>query len=232
MDQGISLDQVQQAIKQLREEGERVSRRNVRAITGGGMSTVHRMMGLVEEQDALQDTFSTKDVSETFLNALRCELSRQVKAATEGLQKQIILLKAREQEAIEALESSESKVALLEKESKDLEELGARERQEADKALAVDRESIRRLEQWTGDYVKERQDFNEALDAVKAENIAYKFQVETLGEALTNTEKSIDRLTLDLSKTQKALAEAEKKAAVAQQKAVDLKDALIRHERA
>jgi chromosome segregation ATPase len=231
MEQGVTLDQVQQAINHLRQQGERVSRRNVRAITGGGMSTVHRLMGLVEEQEVIQGSVSTEGLSEACVKALRLEIGNHVSAATESCQKQIVLLKAREQEVLDALETSEVKAALLDSELTVQKEQNARERQEAEKSLAVALESIRRLEKWVGDYLNERRELNKTIDAVKAENITFKLHVGTLGETLTKAEKSVDRFSLELTKTQRALAEAEKKAAVAQQKANDLKDALARLER-
>lgn len=231
MEQPISLEQVQHAIKQLQEQGERVSRRNVRAITGGGMSTVHRLMGILEEQEALQGSVSTEGISETFGNALRLEIAMHVKVATESHQQQVSLLKAREQEALEALETSETKADLLEKQISSLKELLSKERQEADKSQAVARESIRRLETWVGNSKDELRELNDTIDTVRSENIALKIQVDSLSEAMIKAEKSVDRLALDLGKTQKALAEAEKKAAVSQQKAADLKDVLLRMER-
>lgn len=231
MEQAISLEQVQQAIKQLREQGERVSRRNVRAITGGGMSTVHRLMGMVEEQAAVQGIVSAQGISDAFVNALRLEISAQVKAATENLQQQISLLKAREQEALDALEASESKADLLQKQISSIQELLAKERQDADKDQAVAQESIRRLETWVGLSKDECRELNDTIDNLKSENIALKIQVDSQGEFLVKAEKSADKLAQDLGKTQKALTEAKKKAAVSEQKATDLKNALTRLER-
>lgn len=231
MVQAISLEQVQQAIKQLREQGERVSRRNVRAIIGGGMSTVHRLMGMVEEQESLQGNVSAEGISGTFVNALRLEIANHVKAATESHQLKVSLLKAREQEALEALEASETKVDLLEKEITSLKEQFAKERQDADKSQAVALENIRRLEVWVENSKDENRELNGSIDTVKAENIALKIEVDILSETLAKAESSVERLTADLTKTQKALAVAKKKAAVSQQKAEDLKDALTRMER-
>jgi len=232
MKQSVSLEQVQQAMKQLKEQGERVSRRNVWAMTGGGMSTIHRLMGMVEEQQALQGTVSTEGISEAFVCALRLEIATHVKKATESHQQQISLLKSREQEALDSLEVSETKADLLERELSSLKEQLTRERQEADKSQAVARESIRRLEIWVGNSRDEHRELNGTIDTVRAENIALKIQVDTLSESLTKTERSVDKLTQELNKTQRALAEAEKKAAVSQQKAADLKDILARMERA
>ena len=47
----LTLENVQQAVDQLKKQGKRISRRNVLAITGGGMSTVRRLMIQVEEFD-------------------------------------------------------------------------------------------------------------------------------------------------------------------------------------
>ncbi|SHJ88417.1 hypothetical protein SAMN02745165_03444 [Malonomonas rubra DSM 5091] len=178
MDMGITFEQVKRAMKHLHDLGERVSRRNVRAITGGGMSTVHRLMCLAEEQNALQDGLFANGISETFLNALRTEITTQLKSATENSKKQIDLLKARELEITEALSAAEEKAEALGKEVGQLRETKEKEQREAEKAQAVAEECIRRLGIWIDDYKAERKVLTEALETAQAENVRNKVRIE------------------------------------------------------
>lgn len=184
MQQNVTLESVQKTMKHLQDLGERVSRRNVRAITGGGMSTVHRLMSVVEEQEALQDGLFANGISETFLAALKNEIAQQLKSTTENYQTQIRKLKTREQEIIEALAAVEEKNADIDRELIQLKETSSREQHEAEKAQAVAQESIRRLENWIEDYKTERKELSAALEAARAENISSKRRIENLEKDL------------------------------------------------
>ena len=113
MEQTVTAIKVQEAITQLRHNKERVSRRNVLAITGGGMSTVHRLMSQLEDADALKASAPADGISANLQNAILAEIGSNVLASTAACQEQIQLLQGRESEALDALVEAETKVETL-----------------------------------------------------------------------------------------------------------------------
>ena len=83
MKSSLTLENVQQAIVQLQQKGERISRRNVLAITGGGMSTVHRLMIQVEDIDAQKAMAATTGLSTSLLVAINTEIADKVSQTTQ-----------------------------------------------------------------------------------------------------------------------------------------------------
>lgn len=228
MEQGITFEQVQKAMLHLRDQDERVSRRNVRSITGGGMSTVHKLMRMVEEQESLQNDLFAKEMSDSFLTAFKKEIAVQTKALTEKYEHQVESFQKREQELIEELTDLETKANTFEKKLESLKASTNKDRQQAEKDLAVARESICRLENWVTGYMTERKDIDKVLETVRAENVSRQCNIESLQMTVEKQRSHIDQLTQSLSDSRKELAAAEKKAAVAQQKLADLKDTLAK----
>ena len=171
MDQVVTVERVQNAIKHLQDLGERVSRRNVRAITGGGMSTVHRLMTLVEEEELCRERLASKEISGAFLTALRNEINLQTKMLVESYDQQIQALKTKEQELLEALKEAEGNVEKLDEELDLLKASTSKDRQKTEKDLAVAKESIRRLEAWNSELKAERKETNKTLQDLRADNI-------------------------------------------------------------
>ena len=67
----------------MQKHGERISRRNVLAPTGGGMSTLHKLMSQVEDVEALKASASASVLSESLVNTVLAETGRQVQIARE-----------------------------------------------------------------------------------------------------------------------------------------------------
>ncbi len=199
MDQGITLEQVQKAMTLLREQGERVSRRNVRSITGGGMSTVHRLMSLAEEEDAVLTRLSNKGISETFLSACRSEIALQTKIITENYEQQICALKTQQQELVDALADSEDNAEKLSKELSTLKATTDKEQRKAEKDLAIANESIRRLEIQIDRYITERDNIESLLEDTRADNVSKQCQIKSLKENLADQDKTIAILSSDLN---------------------------------
>jgi chromosome segregation ATPase len=199
MEQGITLEQVQKTMNHLRDQGERISRRNVRAITGGGMTTVHRLMGLVEKEEALKNRLTDKDISDTFITACRSEISLQTKSITEKYEQQIQTLHKHEQELIDALTESETRAESLDNELQILKSSTCRERQAAEKDLAVATESIRRLESWMSDYTSEKKESDGILEEIHKNDTRKQYRIEALEQALASQEKTISTLSNDLN---------------------------------
>jgi hypothetical protein len=79
MEDIVTIEAVKNAIHKLKGEGERVTRRNVLAVTGGSMSTVHRMMGQIEDMEAKTAASTFGGISESLSNDIREEVARNIK---------------------------------------------------------------------------------------------------------------------------------------------------------
>ena len=180
MDQVVTIERVQSAIKQLQDLGERVSRRNVRAITGGGMSTVHRLMTLAEEEELYRKRLVSKEISEAFLNAFKNEISLHTKLLVENYEQQIKAIKTQEQEILDALKEAEGNLEKLDEELSLLKATANRDQQKVEKDLAVAKESILRLEAWHTDLKAERKESRKTLEDLRTDNIKKTQRIETL----------------------------------------------------
>lgn len=187
MEQVVTLAKVQEAIKQLRNNGERVSRRNVRVITGGGMSTVHRLMSQVEEVEAFQAASLDQNISGSLQKAINAEIEMHVKKATEALHVQIRQLKNREDEALEALTRSENRVNGLEGELTELRDTLASERLEAEKRAAVASGKISAMGKELSDRQAEIRALTDALREAQIEQAKAQVRFEQIEKLIENS---------------------------------------------
>lgn len=231
MEQAVNLKKVQTAIDQLRDRGERVSRRNVRAITGGGMSTVHKLMSEAEDYEALRSMAPQRGISETLLKAIQAEIGGQVKIATTALREQVISLQQREAEALEALTEIEAKNETLAADLETVTQQTLQKQQEMVTAKAVAAETICRLEQTVIDLQYERQKLTTTLEEVRISAAQTTLQIEVAEQAAGKAENNVERLERELQRLQKSQSETEKRAAASAQKAADLREALAKAEK-
>lgn len=231
MEQTVDLKKIQNAIEHLRAQGERVSRRNVRSITGGGMSTVHRLMSEVEDFEALQAIAPKDGISEHLHKTILAEIGVQIKQTTEKLHEQIRQLKTREAEALDALAEVEEKNKRLIAELGELTQRVSLLQKSSETAETVTEDIIKRLEQTVTDLNQERQRLNEEKEAVKIKLAKAQLQIETAEKAEKNAEEEVFQQQEKIQKLQQAQIEAEKSSAASVQKATDLREALVKAEK-
>jgi chromosome segregation ATPase len=230
MESTVTLVKVTRAIEHLQQRGERVSRRNVQAITGGGMSTVHKLMSQVEDNNALLVTIPAPGISKALQTAIRTEIATEIQNATEVLNAQIHQLQGREVEAIEALAEAEGKAERLSAELKTLRNQTDLVRQDAEKNQAVSAETIGRLEGIIREFDNERRDLNASLESARIEITKAELKLDLANQITEKAEAVAEQQRAEVIKVRKFLVESEKKAAVAWQKVKDLREALTKAE--
>jgi colicin import membrane protein len=222
MEQTVDLRQVTEAIRQLRDRSERISRRNVQAIVGGSMTTVHRLLDEALSAERAMSTVQTSTLSESLVRAILGDIGGQVQAATEALDLRIRDLTAREQEILSDLEGSEGRVAAL------LEELGttktqlSEERQFAEKASAVSAEQQASLREQLDKLVSENNTLVRTGEAARTETAKAQLQVERADIAAAKAESRVQELETRIAELTDAVRDAQKRAAVAERHAQDL----------
>jgi chromosome segregation ATPase len=231
MEQTVNLKKVQSAILHLRAQGERVSRRNVRSITGGGMSTVHKLMSEVEDFEALQAIAPKDGISELLHNTILAEMGEQIKQATAKLQEQIRQLQTRESEALDALAEVETINERLEAELEETTQQASQLQKSFETAETVAKDTIDRLEQSIIDLHPERQRCNEDKEATKIELVKTQLQIEAAQQTANNAEEKNVQLLDDIQKQKLTQTETEKRAAISAQRATDLREALVKAEK-
>lgn len=231
MEEHVTLEKVQSAIRQLRENGERVSRRNVRDITGGGMSTVHRIMSQIEDQAMLREVLPDEAFSTALRKAIAAEITDHVEKATASFLGQISQLKGREQEALAALTQAEDRVAALGTALDESRDLVRKDRESARIAAVAAQARQSDLEQLLQDCRAEEQCLRSALENARIDKGRAEFQVQQLEKDLDKSAGHAERLVIEVATTRKRLVEVERAAAVAKQQVQDLRKLLTRAER-
>jgi chromosome segregation ATPase len=226
MEKVVTLEKVQEAINQLRSRGEKVSRRNVLAITGGGMGTVHQLMAQAEELEARESEGHPEGISMALRNAIFTEIGGQVEAATRALAEQVTKMRDREAEAYQSLAESEAKAQSLTLALAALKEESDQQRKMADTASALATEKIAQLEKAVTDLQIENKRLSMAGEDARLETVKARTQTEHAHIDLRKAETKISQLAAELDELRKSLADAEKREAVAEQRVQDLTEAL------
>jgi chromosome segregation ATPase len=231
MEKIVTIEKVQDAIRELRKRGEKVSRRNVRAITGGGMGTVHQLMNEAENLEAIQADSQDGGISKALQNAILSEIAGQVEAATAEIQEQLDKMRDRADEAYQALSESEEKVHTLTEELTRVEKEFEQKNKEADKALASEFEKNRLLEKDLAGLREENKNLATAGEAARILAAKAQAQTDHAVQNLTKAEAKVVQLTNELEAQRRKLVQAEKGVAVAEQRANDLAEALVKCEK-
>lgn len=211
MEQTVTLDKVQVAMLELRENGERISRRNVRAITGGGMSTVHRLMSQIQEAEALQNR-AINNVSTTLQKALFTEIQNQIEKSTSNMMVHIGQLKEREEEALAALAQAEETIATLEAALNETEGKVRREHEIVSRAEATAQALQGHFDRTLQAAREEIRDLRLDLEVSRAERERSVFQIERLEQELAKTETRVEQLSSELATSRQKVADLEVRA--------------------
>ncbi|MFO7814020.1 MAG: hypothetical protein R6V21_13730 [Pelovirga sp.] len=230
MKSSLTLEKVQQAVDQLKKQGERISRRNVLAITGGGMSTVHRLMIQVEEIDAQKALAAATGLSASLLAAINSEIAEKVSQTTQLLHEQIQGLKRREQEAFDFMALMEEQSEALAVNLKESTENREQERADFAKIKATADHAVAHLQQSLAQQQEANQQLREKVEMLGHENARARHQAEVTEAHSFKLEKQLDVIRRELEHSRSQYADAEKRAAVAKQKAADLRETLVKTE--
>jgi len=222
MEKMVDLRQVQDTIRQLRERGEKISRRSVQAIVGGSMTTVHRLLDDALSAERAIATVRTSELSEGLVRAILGEIGSQVQGVTDELKCRIAELTAREQEILLDLEGSEGRGEALEQELAASRAQLAEERTTAERVAAVAVEQNAGLRGQLEKLMAENNNLVRAGEASRMEAAKALLQVERADLAAQKSEAKVMELEGRLADLTVSTAEAQKEAAVAQRHAQDL----------
>lgn len=109
----LTLDEVGEAILELRARGEKVTARNIYSILKrGSMSTIHKLKD--EYLDLEEREAALPEISEEFLKALKTGVGKAIKAATEKLTQALASVRSQRNEANETIKTIEGEKFALE----------------------------------------------------------------------------------------------------------------------
>lgn len=226
----LTLENVQQAIAQLQQHGERISRRNVLAITGGGMSTVHRLMIQVEDIDAHKALAAITGLSASLLLAIKAEIDDKTGQTTHLLNEQIQRMKQRDQESLDSLALMEEQLEGLSVNLKKLTEELKQERSTFAKVQVLADHTNANLHQALAQQQEASRQLTNKIEMRGQENARIGNQLAATEAHALKIEKQWDDTRRELEQSRNQHADAEKRAAVAKQKAADLREALMKAE--
>ena len=209
MDDLVTIEKVRDAIQKLKNDGERVTRRNVIAVTGGSMSTVHRLMGQIEDLEARAAATPLGGISETLTRAILEEIELNTRKVATALRDQVSLLQEREKQALEALSSTELRASRLEKDHEKFRGEAGQGRVVLEKNLAVALERVSHLENDLVLCHEERTKSQEAAELARQDVSKLQFQLEQSEQLIGKQDRKIENLESEISKERKALALAE-----------------------
>lgn len=219
----VDMIQITEAIRKVRERGDRVTCRNVHGIVGGSMTTVHTLLdeALAAEREI---TKGPTELSESLTQAVLFEIRCHVQGATEGLEFRIAELTDREKEILSDLEGAEVRVDALETELAATQARIKEELQSAEKAAAVAVEQISGLKVQLEKLAAENDHLIRAGEAARTETAKAQLSIERADLAAQKAEAQIQKLDGQVLELMSAKTEAEKVAAVAECHAKDLSE--------
>lgn len=235
MQQVATLESVMRAVQKLEGEGQKVSSRAVQSITGGSLGTVLQLIKEVRTKAGAQVV--ARDIPQYVQDVVSRLINETHQGAVDELQKDISRAQAMEAEALEGLQLAEGEIARLREElTETIQQAETRQRSaEKEKAEALGR--IKELEQTVEDLRRERQQLVESGEVARIQAAKADALVETATKAMRKAESQAEQLAAELQQLRdahsaeirdkgKLLAEAEKQAAVAAQRAADQTEAL------
>jgi chromosome segregation ATPase len=218
----VTKEHIRGAIEQIREQGGKVSRRAVLAITGGGMSTVHQIMDEIAQEDTARAAAPSSEISSTLTAAILAEVGRQVQVATTALMGQLEAAQGANNELTSELAWCETEAERIAIELANQTARAENQRQEAEKAQAVATQEILDLRARVEALEIERRQLIEAGESARTEAAKALVQVERADQAASKAEKRIRDLEQQVQTAQEEKAQAEKAQAVAEQRAQGL----------
>ena len=173
----ITLDEVADAVYQLREDGEKVSERNILPITGGSLSTIKKMLTRFLDEEAQQEQFNT--IGKNLTLALIAEINTVVDKETKSIRQKIGSARAQRDDTIKILQEIEKQ---QEKDVKQWTRLNAGQQEE-----------IQRLKDALAHTKGERDNQQRELDTYRQENVDLRARATRLAEEVAYFKGRADR---------------------------------------
>lgn len=222
METQVMLEDVMRAIEALRERGEKVTRRGVLAITGGGMTRVHRLMGEVLEIEERSAKAPVAEIGITLNKAILAEIGERVQEATSEMERIVNNQKERNRELLTDMEALEGQFQKQSEVLAQCEQALEKERQDTKLAAAVAAKENQELRNRIEALEIERRQLIEAGESSRAELAKVQYQIERADKAAEQAEARASRAEAAVRDLHDRLALAEKDKAVAVQHARDM----------
>lgn len=229
MQQVANLETVSRACQQLKSEGQKITGRAVVGITGGSLGTV---LSLIKEWRQGADKVPVaqpEEIPAELQVALTRALGFAQDKASEILKENIDEATAREAEALEGLAEAEKQIMDLAGQLAEIRQQTVEKDQAADKAAAVAAEKIESMEGRIQMLETERRQLIDAAEASRTETAKALMQVDRADQATTKAESRLETLEAQLIDCSTKKNEAEKVAAVSQQRSSDLVEQLTEY---
>ncbi len=222
MQQVATYEAVVAAIRKLNEDGQKITADNVLRITGGAKGTVLQHMRAYREQGAAPAA-AANEIPPDFQGAVLRLIGQAQAEARQELGDQIIHAQTSETDALDTLVVAEARIEALATELAAAQAQADADRQAAKEAAAVALEKTLGLEKALEGLQVERRQLIEAVEAARIETAKSQFQVERADTAAQKAET-------ELANLRSRFPAAEKAAAIAEQHARDLAEALAKSE--
>ena len=226
MQKVANMETVARACQQLQSDGQKITGRAVVAITGGSLGTV---LSLIKEWRQGADkapVAQPEEIPAELQSALIRALGFAQDKAAENLREKIEEASAREAEALEGLAEAEKQITDLTGQVAEIRQLAAEERQRAETAAAVATEKIESMAERIQSLETERRQLIESAEASRTEAAKALMQVERADLATKKAESRLETLEMQVVECTARKVEAEKVAAVAEQKSADMAEQL------
>jgi len=226
MQKVANLETVSRACMQLRDEGQKITGRAVVSITGGSLGTVLSLIKDWKQEADKVPLTQPEEIPAELQAAMIRSLGFAQDKATEILKEKIEEASAREVEALEGLAEAERQISDLTGQVAEIRGQAVEKDQAADKAAAVSTEKIESMEIRVQILETERRQLIESAEASRTEAAKALMQVERADQATTKAESRMETLETELIECSTGKVEAEKVAAVAEQRSSDLVEQL------
>ena len=226
MQKVANLESVARACQQLQADGQKITGRAVVGVTGGSLGTV---LSLIKEwrQGADKDQVAQpEDIPAELQAALVRAIGFAQDKAAEVLKEKIADASTREAEALEGLAEAETRITSLTNQLAEVMQQAVEKDQAADRAAAVAAEKIRSMVERVQALETERRQLIESSEASRKETAKALMQVERADLATEKAESRLQAMERQVAECSAKKTEAEKIAAVAEQRSKDMTDQL------
>ena len=225
MQKVANLETVSRACAQLQAEEQKITGRAVLGITGGSLGTV---LSLIKEwrQGAVAAPVAQPEIPAELQAVLVKALGFAQDKAAEILKEKIDEAEGREAEALGGLAEAEAQISNLTSQVAEVLQVASEKDQTADKAAAIAAEKIYSMTERIQALETERRQLIESAEASRTEAAKALMQVERADLATAKAESRLLILEKQVIESAAGKVEAEKIAAVAEQRAADMTEQL------
>ena len=218
MQQIANYESVINACEQLQHNGQKVTGRAVVAITGGSLGTVLSYIKQWRQGASCTSPATYPEIPADLQASIIRALTMAQEQVKEKLANDTEQAAAREAEALEGLAAAEKHIEKLVDQIADIAQQLIETRQAAETAAAIAEEKTTTMKTRIEDLENERRQLIESAESARTESVKAMLQVERADQATAKAEKRLQETEIQFAAIQQQKIEAEKRAALAEQK--------------